>query len=757
MQGAALSLAAFVSPVLAQSTTTADPAQDAAPASADGAEAQTGVADIVVTAQRREERLQDVPLAVSAFSGDNLAAQQIQTTLDLPRLVPNMVGTNNVGLGSANTYFIRALGNTESIATFDPPVGTYVDEIYVSRQNANNFAFFDVDRIEVLRGPQGTLFGRNTTGGAINVILKKPGRDLAGFAEASYGRFDSWTARGSIDLPVSDTLLTKFSGFLDRSDGFVRNETTGERVNGRRSYGLRGALRYVPTDTFTWDIAVDYIRDNSVNLPSREEDGRYFARTGLSKEVPGLRNLVIGRKGDFELQNVVKSLNVTSNIAVEYGDHTLSLITGYRRLRQDYVLDVFDGPFPTGGFALANAGLFKQFSQEAKLAGSFGEEIDYVAGLFYIYEDNLTDFADIFTLPFGPSGFPLVLTDRRLFNKTSAPAVYAQVNWHPTQQLTVTAGARYTSEEKTFSVIGNNNPLALANFSTPDITAFGIPTSKSTKLLTPRLAVHYDFTPDVMIFASATRGFRSGGWNARAITAQTFREFGPEKVWSYEGGLRSDLLGRRLRFNLTGFYTNVKGFQVPLGFVDASGAINFVTQNATDLRVYGLEAETTLVPTEGMSLFANIGLLNADYRNPDPEITSQQAACRGGDAAACGQGIVDPEGDLAEPQRAPHLTASFGGSYDIRLGAGDMLLTPSANASYESRKTVGTAGTDNDYVPSQWIVGASLALGPEDGPWKLSLECSNCFDKVSVGSFFPPAFFFYNPPMTWRVRGSVRF
>ena len=188
---ASVAIAALVaSPAIAQDDTVIRlPAVDATSPPVAGADGK--LQDIVVTAQRRTQRLQDVPIAISAFSPRDLTTKQIRTTLDIPRLVPNMVGASNVGIGSANTYFIRGLGNTESIATFDPPVGTYVDDIYISRQNANNFSFFDIDRIEVLRGPQGTLFGRNTTGGAINVILKKPSTRLGGYAEASYGNYNS--------------------------------------------------------------------------------------------------------------------------------------------------------------------------------------------------------------------------------------------------------------------------------------------------------------------------------------------------------------------------------------------------------------------------------------------------------------------------------------------------------------------------------------------------------------------------------------
>jgi iron complex outermembrane receptor protein len=738
---AALAALLATSPVFAQSKDAETPAAEA-----------NGLSDIIVTAQRRQQSLQDVPIAVTAISGEELAAKQIRTTIDIPRLVPNMTGATNVGIGSANTYFIRGLGNTESISTFDPPVGTYVDDIYVSRQNANNFSFFDVDRIEVLRGPQGTLFGRNTTGGAINVVLKKPAETMGGYAEASYGAYNQLTGRASLDLPLSGTVFTKISAFGNRSDGYVDNLTTGEKNNGNRGYGVRAAVRVLPSDSVTWDVAADYIHDNGVNLPSVLIDGKLYSHTGLKSSAAPLKNLVKGRKSEFSLQNITKNVSFTSNLQIELGDANLALITGYRDLKQDYLADLFDGTLPTGGFAIVNAGHFKQFTQELKVTGDVGKTLQYTAGLFYIHESNQTDFADVFS----GFGIPFVLSDRVLNNKTSAPAIYAQFDYKPTDQLTVTVGARYTSEKKTVGVVPNTNPLLFGiPYGSKEIGATGIPLNDRTKQLTPRISLEYRPGKDVMLFASATRGFRSGGWNARALSAENFLQFGPEKVWSYETGFRTELLDRTLRLNATAFYTDVNGFQVPLGFVGSSGAINFVTQNGSDFRNYGLEAEAVWAPVEHLSLFANLGLQKAKYLNPDSTILAQQASCKSGVAASCGQGIVDPAGNLAQPQRTPKLTLAFGGSYDAELGS--LTLTPSANASYQSRNTVGSAAVPGDFVAGEWLVGAGLTLKPSVGPWKLSLECANCTNNHFVGSNFPPGFKFYNMPRTWRVSAGFTF
>ncbi len=190
-----------------------------------------GLEEVVVTAQRREESLQSVPVAVTAFTAESLEARQVQSTIDLVRLVPNLVGHGNTGVSTANTYFLRGLGSTEQIALLDPSVSTYVDDIIIPRQNANNYAMFDVERLEVLRGPQGTTFGRNATGGAINVITKKPGTEFAGSASLGYGSFGRTSGKVSVDVPFSPTVLSKFTAFYAADDGWLKNDFNGEKLN----------------------------------------------------------------------------------------------------------------------------------------------------------------------------------------------------------------------------------------------------------------------------------------------------------------------------------------------------------------------------------------------------------------------------------------------------------------------------------------------------------------------------------------------
>jgi iron complex outermembrane receptor protein len=799
-----------------------------------------GLEEIVVTAQRRAESVQDVPIAISAFTANELATRNITETLDLVQYVPNVFGSNNTGLGSANAYYIRGIGNTESIATFDPPVGSYIDDVYISRQNANNFSFFDVERVEVLRGPQGTLFGRNTTGGAVNIILKEPGEAFGGFVEAAYGRYDKMMVRASVDLPLDEMFGLKVSGYWQDTDGYVKNVTTGERLNDDDGSGIRVAGKLRATERLSWNFAIAKMVSEGENIlnfdcnPANTSDcGGRFVTTGLRETFAGSGSqfaplVISGRKANFDLGNETDTWLVTSNIELAGDNITFNAITGYVDLTQTFALDFFDGRggpslafpnpivrgFTRGGFSIVNDGAHKQFTQEFKITGGlFDDTVKYVAGVYIYDEDNITDFADVFSIFTGaPGGTPLLLADRTLTNKTNAEAAYAQVDVRPVEPLTLTAGIRYTDEQKTFSILDNrascnDGTVEATCVSNPNLTApngRAIPRSQSTKLWTPRFAVNYDVNDDLLLFASATRGFKSGGWNARGTAASELLPFGPEKVWSYEAGIKSEWLDRRLRVNLTGFFIDVAGLQTPSAFIRPNGSIAFITRNFADYENKGIELEVSAVPIEGLNVFANLGWQDDEYkidRNAAAldefgvqSVAAQQAAClaqlaagriagaSGADnATSCGAGIIAPDGSIAEPVRTPKWSLSGGFAYNLPVESAGIVITPAVNVSYRSKTEVGTSnlsiftgsvtgpsGTvypanpiSGDFITgsrsaSNVLVNASLSLKTDDDAWLVSVECDNCFNETYVQSALGN-YSYLNPPMTWTVRARRKF
>ena len=751
--------------------------------------------DIIVTAQRRAQNVQDVPIAVSAFDTTELARRQITRTLDIVQYVPNMEGHNNTTVGTANTYSLRALNNTESIPTFDPPVGTYVDDIYISRQGANNISFFDVERVEVLRGPQGTLFGRNTTGGAINVIIRKPGDELKGYAEVGYGKYDRKQARASIDIPLSDKIFTKFSGYYAKDDGYVRNVTTGQKFNFEDSYGLRGAVRFLLTDTIKWDVSGEYDDNNLSNVIN-------FTRPGSKKRIGFTRQLqgvTLGDRGltttpqlaDQSIGNRAYTTAITSNLEFEVDDRTTAnFIFGYRNLHQEIFSDSFDSLSSAGvtfavdgslvntgtgavlgsasGFGIVNTPIgtstpgvadqtSKQYSQEVKLTGKLGDQFEYVAGFYYFNERNNTFLTNI-NLP--AVGNPTLTQERQIRNTTVAYAGYAQVDFKPTDTLTFTVGARYTDEVKRFGIqtlpspLPRNNPnfnsASLASLPTP------IPLRQHTSQLTPRFAINYEVVPDIRLFASATRGFKSGGWNARGNTANQVTDFGPETIWSYEGGLKSDLLDRRLRVNLTGFYFKVKNYQLPAGYPDPNtNTIIFITDNFSDFQNYGLEAEISANPIDGLNLFGSAGLQHARYTNFDPAVTAQAARCRAGVVSNCNTGIVTTTGSLAKPTRAPGFSSVLGANYEIGFG-GDVQLIPTVNWSFTKSHWIGAANTPIiSRQANRNLFNAGLTLQNKEQGWSLTAECTNCTNLKYEASYL--IYPYLGEPVRWMVRAHYDF
>jgi iron complex outermembrane receptor protein len=788
-----------------------------------------GLEELVVTAQRRVESAQNVPIAITSFSAESLEAKGILSTLGLVQFVPNLFGANNTGLGSANAYYIRGLGNTESIATFDPAVGTYIDEIYLSRQNANNFNFFDVERVEVLRGPQGTLFGRNTTGGAVSVVLKRPGTEFGGFVEASYGAYNRVLVRGTVDLPLAEGIGFKLSGYYQDDDGFAINTTTGERVNDSDGVGLRGDLRLNLTDNLEWNGSVTYIRSGGENLANFECDPRNpsncngrFVTTGLRTTTNSTAPLAIsGRKARFGLGNNTDTMIYASNLEWRGENVTLNLITGFVDLKQQFHLDFADGRalpsiadpvpavrgFPLGGFGIINDGFHSQFSQEVKLTGSlFGGTLDYVAGAFFFDEANTTDFADTFAVFIGaPNPLQLLLADRTLRNTTRASAGYFQGDLNVTDKLKLTGGIRYTDETKVFGVTDNRaqcvGVASVACINTASLIADNgtrIPTRQNAKVWTPRFVVNYQANRDLLLFASATRGFKSGGWNARGTRASELLPFGPETVWNYEAGFKSEWFDRRLRVNVTAYYLENKDLQAPSAFVRPDNSIAFITQNFADYRNRGIEVELTAVPVDGLNMFLNFGYQDDNYaidpNAPDfnaagiKSAARQQRDCRAQLAAGriplapaalnasdCAAGIVDANGNLARPVRTPAFTVAGGMTYDWQLPSAGITVSPTVNATWRSDYETGTANatiysgpissgtttfpanpfagtfiTGSEGRPFL-LVNGGVIVRTDDRNWTLAVECQNCFDKAWRGNSLANVTYL-TYPRYWQVR-----
>lgn len=747
-----------------------------------------GLEEVVVTAQRREERVQDIPIAVTAFTAMELEAAQIKDTKDLVRFTPSLTGGLNTGTGGAVSYYMRGLGSTEQIATFDVPVATYLDEIYIARQSVSNISLFDVERTEVLRGPQGTLFGRNTTGGAISIVTRKPGEEFGGFVEASAGSFERYQVRGSVDLPINSTVLTKLSGFYIDDSGYSTSQQTGQKLNGEEGYGVRGAVRLLPSDNLTWDLSVDYVNQDKTTVGVFPQDRKeYKPRTGLrigdceGGIIDEFVNSLVGNCSNIETGGV------TSNVKYDFDFATLNFITGYRTTTQNFALDfgvVAPGTQATGAFVLANEIANQQFSQEIKLTGEAGA-IRWVAGLFYLDEQNKTEQLQTFGL-FGG----LVDGHWKMKNSTETFAVYAQGDFEFYPDWTLTLGGRWTTEEKEIAYQDATRALSgyprlglvstgsatLVNAKTrptsANLTARGVPLSQGEEKFTPRIALTHKVTDDVLVYASITNGFKSGGWEARQTDARLINTFGPETAWSYEAGVKSEWFDKRLRANVTVYHQDVDDIQLISGFPLAGGGINFITQNNGELRASGIEVELLARPTKALDLFATLSGADRKYVNVP--------ARNGAGGVPCAT-LPEPASCITtndEPVRFPEVQGTLGGRYTIPLTGLQSSLSFSASASLSGHYWTSTANdtpfaagtpllSTNPNVfgatpvavplskvgPTQ-IINVGMAYKTDNGRWEAALECSNCSEEYYFTSSLVGVGYENDPR---RVTGRIKF
>jgi len=710
---------------------------------------------VTVTAQRRAQDLQDVPIAVTAFTERQMEMAQIRETGDLIRFVPSLTGGLNTGTGGAVSFFMRGLGSTEQVPTFDVPVAFYVDEIYIARQSVNNVSMFDVERVEVLRGPQGTLFGRNSTGGAVSLHMAKPKDEFAGFVEAGLGSYGRYSVRGSVDMPFHENFKTKVSAFYIEDDGHAKAVTLDQRINGEETWGVRAAAAVTFSDDIVWDISYDYIDSQRTTLGYRAFDPKWKTITGLQQtdcDSGIIETFLNERRANC---SEIRTGGVTSNLAVDYGWATMNIITGYRVTNQNFALDFQIGPGtpgPLGGFVIANTINHTQLTNEVKFVGDVGI-MNWVAGGFYLNEEGDSEAIDTFGLsPVAP--LALVLGEKRLENATSSYAGYFQGDFQLTDDVVLTLGARYTEERKRVrfqDLFRRAYPAGFLPAAGPpgtrptsgNMLAGGIPLGQKETQWSPRIAVNYNINNDVAVFVSATNGFKSGGWNGRANSALLNLDFGPEEAWSYELGMKSELFDGNARLNLTAYWLDVEDLQLLSGFETATG-IQFVTQNVADMRAKGLEMELTMAPTDDLEFFVNGSISDGGkYRNVPDLLGAGGVPCS-----------VRPEPLSCttsddDPVRFPNYILNAGFTYSVPLPVGKLSFNIAANyqssywtSTYNDLATVTgipIGGTQPvtarlSKTTGSTFVNVGATYTAPDERWVAMLECQNCTDEYLLTS-----------------------
>lgn len=675
--------------------------------------------EIVVTATKKAdvENVQDVPLAVTAFNEDTIEILKVRDLGSLSFSAPN-VSLDQIGTtrGVAN-FSVRGLGINSGIPSVEPTVGVFVDGVYLGTNNGVSFDLFDLGSIELVRGPQGILFGRNTTGGAVLLNTGNPTDTLQGKAKLAYdGPVDNGrgsgtlTVQGTLSGPViADLLNFKIGAYHNRDRGYFRNLFDGERFGAANTVILRGALEFTPSETVTF-LAKGEIFDSSGDGPAAQNHG-LFSRDSF--------DFSVNNRGAYDARAKFATLRTD----IEVGENgKITNIFGYRDYKGATDADIDSTPNTI--FHSTTRLEQDQLSNELRYAGSFGPADLTIGGYWFTQDVAYDEVRFIGANRFYGGG----KQDHDVYG------VFAALDFDLTEALTLSAGIRWSQEDKdaavTYvrprapcSVIDGSCPVSGVN---PTIPAEnnGFVDAQSWKNWTPRLGAQYRLGDDTQVYASWTRGFRSGGYNFR-ITAPAAIEaiaavngtfaFDEEKVDSYELGIKFQTGDRRLTLNAAGFRTDIENMQREVNQSSPTSGVAQSIFNTADTQIYGLELEGRFAISDSLLLSANLGLIDADYKRILFDIS--------------GDGVINAADAALALPRVPKTTWGVGLLYDLRLGGASSLT---ARVNFQHRDQA--AYTDNNFG---WLNASDQLEGGVD--WKandwltLSLYGKNLLDEVQFG------------------------
>jgi len=663
--------------------------------------------EIVVTAQKKgaAESLQDVPLAITAFNGDLLEELQVRTVNDLSYSVPNVsIDSSGTVKGLAN-FSIRGLGVTSSVPSLDPTVGTFVDGVYLGTNYGVILDTFDLDGIEVLRGPQGLLFGRNVTGGAILVNTRDPSHEFSAKVKAGVETGLQTTVGASITGSlVEDTLSGKLVALYKDDQGFYNNAATGNDNFGEDEV-LRGALGYTPTETSEFVLKIE--------TGDLEGDG---APNQNAEFLAGDHDVNIDNEGFSDL--TWDSIILESNFDVAFGDGKVTSILGWRQVDSTTNSDIDSRPQDvfTGTFILDQ----DQFSAETRYTGSFYDgRWTTTAGFYYftqdlLYREDRQIFGGVVAGTFGGN------------QGTTTWGVFTSNDIALNDKLTLTLGARYTEEEKDAQVATFNPAVSPCTLQTTVLCNFDFNDEEDWSNVSPKVALQWQLNDDSQLYASWQRGFRSGGYNLRVSNpVQSAGPVDEEEQSAFEIGYKADLLDGRLRTNLALFTSDVSDLQrvSTTGDPNNPGAVIQTALNTADATIEGLELELTAILSDSLRLNAFLGLLDAEYDQVLNDLT--------------GDGVINGDDFALELPLLAETTYGVSLDYRHQLASGELAFLGSYSfrdeAESNDENQPGTTQLERD------IVNASISYTSADERWTAALYGKNLTDEVILQtlSIFP--------------------
>ncbi len=748
----------------------------------------SGIGDIVVTAQKRSENIQEVPIAISAVSEEFLDSRGITSLDALSTVAPNVKIERAPSSKTISQIAIRGSVTINPAITWEPAVGLYVDGVYISKAQGSLFDIADLERVEILRGPQGTLYGRNALAGAVNLITRKPSGEFGGRAELTYGSFDYVRGRASIDLPAMGPFSAKVSGQFTKRDGLVKTVTNPfpaavaagpnlvSEVDTIDSWSIMAQVRG-DFGAVTADYTFDYNKLDQLppfaQLLSVNQNGD--PRDLFDPNSPGFpfggaffpiqlyanpdRQTTASIDGDIYERSEAYGHALT--LTLDLGDAEVKSITAYRNMDWADGLDLDGSPLPVAFTQRITT--YDAFSQELQIAGSFMDDrLQYVVGGFYFDEDAET---------LGPQSFfgGGASYQSDYGSQTQAFALYAQLDYDVTDAFTVTLGGRYTHEKKNIkrflrinydAANGITSPLVVANFAYGDI-----PDAEYNNF-SPAVTLSYKFSPTVNGYARFAKGFKSGGFNGEtnefgaptaACPSGAFElcdPYDPEKVTSYELGLKTVLADGRVVFNIAGFYDKHEDIQ--LSIFRATGAAASVIRNAASADIKGIEIETVVQPFGGLTINGSLAFLDSQYNS-----------------------YIDGGVDVSDNRAFPHtpkFSATMG--FDWRVMEGDwgsVNLSGDVNHvsgyyAFPYPLNVATASDQNaanSRSPGRTIVNVRVAVSDVEmggTTWEVAGFVRNLTQEDSPSNFidFGPGFGgltlgYFPDPRTWGVTVGTKF
>jgi iron complex outermembrane receptor protein len=677
-------------------------------AAAEPARAQTSAEQptqqITVTARKRSERAIDVPVSMSVISGGELQDSGAIRLSDAP--VPNVVflGIENNALPSFSVRGVQS--QNRSNIGFDSGIGVYVDGIYMGRSAAFNLETFDIERVEFLRGPQGTLFGKNSIAGAISVTSREPSKRFEGSGSVELGSESLHRVSGYVSAPLgSEAVRGSVAVYSGKRDGYVTNLATGTKVGDEDVSSAKFKVLFKPGANLDITVAADYLKDKSVAPASHIVSGYGFvADSGdltSNVDLPSLANRTVQGVGGTVNYDFGNGLALTS-------------ITSVRKVDTNRTSDTDAGPLNI--VASANTSSQDQWSQEVRIATTGKSALQYVAGV-YLYEQKAKGSSQS---TFGPAA-PVLASIRSTTGNTfgdinsKTAAVFGNADWSLSQSLTLTGGLRYTREKKdlayqqvvTFpAFLGSSIPLEYDSLSTSNVT--------------PLVSARWRLDRDAMVYASYSKGFRSGGWNVDNITAggpTNFHQtrFTDESMANYEVGAKGAVLGGALNFSAAAFLMDYNNIQVTqqVAVLGGGGALVGIVTNGGKARSQGFEFETTVKPVSGLRLSAGIGYADAKYTDYVDTRSGTPVSFNGN-----------------KLNNAPRLNSTASAAYTLPVGIGALTLR------LDARHTDGFY-TGRENLATQWIPGydlfnARVSLAGDSGRWDVALYSNNLFDRRYV-------------------------